>query len=204
MRVNLHSSLRLPRLRAVMMAASALAVSLVGSPASASTSHAGTQATAPSSPRVISPAFVNGRSYLWKNLNSGLCIAPSFYRGIGVRQELCDSDDDYGDRAFLFWNMQNVGGNNYRLVSDETKECLTVGGTSLNDGDPIQHSDCHDYSTQIFTAVPDPLGHPNSYQFKSLGTGKCVAIGGGRTDVGAWAIQWTCSSSPEFIWTSGR
>jgi hypothetical protein len=34
----------------------------------------------------------------------------------------------------------------------------------------------------------------------NVNSGKCVAVGGGRTNAGAWVIQWTCAQSGEFMW----
>jgi hypothetical protein len=144
-----------------------------------------------------SPAgVVADGTYRWANVNSGLCLAYAPDSRGANRQEGCD-DNDYT----LLWDAVNVGGNNYRLVNEHNGQCLSIWRGDTNDNAQVGIYACVDTPAEIFTLVPatSPV-FAGAYQFVNLNSGKCVAVGGGRTNKGAWVIQWTCAQSGEFMW----
>jgi Ricin-type beta-trefoil lectin domain-like len=186
MRIHARWRPRLARLGAVLTVALTVAVVLVGNPASAAT-------------RVVSPtAVIPDGIVTLRNVNSGQCLnyAPDA-RGAAWQWDCNDRDIDPED---FQWYAQNVGGNNYELISEDTGQCLSIWGSSTSDGATVFIWDCHGYSSQIFTLVPAPQGGANAYELVNVNSGKCVAVGGARTNNGAWVIQWTCYGGLEELW----
>ena len=201
MRVNRRRRRRLTPLGAAFMAASALAAALAGSSARAATGDGAT----PTAGRVLQPAgFVPGRSYLWRNLNSSLCLDYSRLDLGADWQDLCRVPDD-DDFVAPWWHMQSVGNNTFEIVNENRNQCLTVKDASTNDGATVLIFDCHGDASQVFSVSPDPSDRTaTSFQFRNVHSGKCVSVGGASRFVEAWVIQWPCANSPEFFWTPGR
>jgi hypothetical protein len=197
MRVNVRRRLRFARLGAGLTAASALAVPLVGTPASADPSGA----SAPTVSRAVSPAIVRGGLHQIANVASRLCLGGKVTTAIyAAVQSMCAHPGSIG---LPVWSLKNVGGNNFQFTSVDfaaNDKCLSMGSYT-RDGDPVSLEPCSGASSQIFTLIPDPLGRrPASYALQSTLNGKCVAPGGANAS-SQWVIQWTCdSSSRPFLW----
>ncbi|HEY3611748.1 MAG TPA: RICIN domain-containing protein [Pseudonocardiaceae bacterium] len=174
----------LARLGAALAIASALAMVLTGTPANAAgVSHA-------------SPAgsIVNG-SYRWVDANSNLCLAYDPESRGAARQEGCGNDNT------IFWDTVNTSGNSYELIDEHNGQCLSISGGSGADGAAAFVFTCQGTADQIFTLVPATSTlFAGAYQLVNLNSGKCVAVGGARKDLGAWVIQWSCAQSGEFMW----
>lgn len=157
---------------------SALVMALTGIPANASTA-----------------GIANG-TYRWDNANSGLCLAYDVESRGAARQEACDGDD-----FTRFWNVVNTGGDNYELINVHNGQCLSISGGSTADGAAAFVFTCQGTTDQIFTLVPATSTiFAGAYQLVNVHSGKCVAVGGGRTNLGAWVIQWTCAQNGAFMW----
>jgi hypothetical protein len=197
MRVNTLRRRRLTRFRTVLLAAAALAVPLIGTPASAAISGG----SAPTASRAVSPAgvFPPNKFFQWKNLNSGLCLHYDHTQRDSVWQIGCDGDDYYPSDE-IEWYMHNYGGENYEIINADENKCLSVPLGAMNDGAPVFLDWCQGSQNQMFTLIPDGQGH---YKIKNVdyGSGKCVAVGGSRTNEKAWVIQWTCSDNGAYLWT---
>lgn len=154
-------------------------------------------ATAATSGRVSPAGVVADGTYRWANVNSGMCLAYAPNSRGANRQEGCDDYTDYT----LLWDAVNVGGNNYRLINEHNGQCLSIWRGDTNDNAQVGIYACVDTPAEIFTLVPATSpAFAGSYQFVNVNSGKCVAVGGGRTNPGAWVIQWTCYQSGEFMW----
>jgi hypothetical protein len=185
----------LGRFGAALAIASALAMALTVAPANA----AGT-AGVPKAFGTVSPAGViaNGTDR-WNNVNSNLCLAYDPESRGAARQVSCDTGP-FGDST-IFWDAVNTSGNNYELIDELNGQCLSIAGGSGADGATVFVFTCAGTADQIFTLVPATSTlFAGAYQFVSLNSGKCVAVGGARKDAGAWVIQWTCAQSGEFMW----
>jgi hypothetical protein len=95
----------------------------------------------------------------------------------------------------------NTSGNNYELIDEHNGQCLSIAGGSGADGAAAFVFTCQGTADQIFTLVPATSTlFAGAYQLVNVNSGKCVAVGGARTNLGAWVIQWTCALSGEFMW----
>lgn len=179
---------RRTRVGAVLAAACALAMALLGNPASAAT-HG-----------VSRPAgiFPNGEVVIWQNVNSKLCLtfAPDA-RG-AAEQESCT--DPHIPFSSFEWNAYSSDGETYEFVNQTQNQCLSVMNSSTADGAPIFIYNCVGSWTQVFTVVP--AGVKGEYELVNPTSGKCVAVGGASKTAGAWVIQWTCDGGPEDLWQS--
>ncbi|WP_026425675.1 RICIN domain-containing protein [Actinokineospora inagensis] len=152
-------------------------------------------ATAPAD-ATVTGVIPNG-TYRWGNTNSGLCLAWAPNQRGANRQENCSPNGD----PTIYWYATNTGGNNYELVSEANGQCLSIWSGNTSDGAPVGIYDCNGTADEIFTLIPSTSpAFPGAYKFQNVHTGKCVAVGGGRTNPGAWIIQWTCNDSGEFMW----
>jgi len=199
MRVDTSRHRHLTRLRTVLMAASSLVVTLMATPAGAAVGAG----SAPAASRAVSPAgvFPPNEFVQWKNVNSGLCLHYDHTQRNSVWQIGC-SGDDYYPSDEIEWYMHNYGGENYEIINADENKCLSVPLRAQEDvdGAPVFLDWCQGSQNQIFTLIPDGQGH---YKIKNVdyGSGKCVAVGGGRTNEKAWVILYTCSSNPAYLWT---
>ena len=169
-------------LGAAVAIASALVMALTGAPANAATA----------SPAAL---IVNG-VYALDNVNSGKCLAYNVEgRGIN-RQEACDGGD-----YTIPWDVVNAGGDNYEIINVHNNQCVSIPNSSTADGQASFVQQCTGGAYQIFTLVPStsPV-FAGAYQLVNVNSGKCLAVGGARTDLGALVIQWTCNPSGEFMW----
>jgi hypothetical protein len=113
-----------------------------------------------------------------------------------ARQEACDGND-----FTRFWEVVNTSGNNYEIINVHNGQCLSISGGSTADGAAAFVFTCQGTTDQIFTLVPATSTiFAGAYQLVNVHSGKCVAVGGARTNPGAWVIQWTCAQSGEFMW----
>lgn len=195
MRINRRWRQHLTRFGAVLAVGSSLIVSpLAINPASATIGGG----HAPAGPRAVSPAgvFPPG-DVVFRNVNSGLCLTYSPGDRGAAYQQACN--DPHIDQGNFQWIAAALGGNNYEFVNQTIGgQCLSIGGSGVKDGDPVFIFDCHIYPSQTFTAVPSPNGLTD--ELVNTASGKCVAVGGNRTNPGAWVIQWTCDGGPEDLW----
>jgi hypothetical protein len=188
------------RFSAALAVAAALVIALIGVPATASASTMGVP-NASGTVAPASPFIANGGTYRWANANSGLCLAYDPESRGFARQEGCDNDNT------VSWAAVNTSSNsnNYGLINKHNLgTCLTIYGAPGTDGSPAFIYQCGYAGTatpdQIFTLVPAPANFPGYYELVNLSSGKCVAVGGASTNLGAWVIQWTCGTTGEFMW----
>jgi hypothetical protein len=183
------------RFGAALAIASALAMALTGAPANAAASTAGV----PKAFGTASPAGViaNG-TYRWQNADGGgLCLTYDVESRGAARQESCATNDDFT----VFWDAVNTSGNNYELINEHNGQCLSISGGSSADGAAAFVFTCAGTADQIFTLVPATSTiFAGAYELMNVNSGKCVAVGGARTNKGAWVIQWTCDPSGAFMW----
>ncbi|GAB3878383.1 hypothetical protein GCM10029964_028960 [Kibdelosporangium lantanae] len=147
-------------------------------------------------PASAAAGVVSNGTYRWANTNSGLCLAYDERSRGANRQEGCDGTD-----YTIFWDVVNVGGDNYRLINEHNGQCLSIWRGDTSDGASVGIYDCVDTTAEIFTLVPatSPV-YAGAYQMVNVNSGKCVAVGGARKDKGAWVIQWSCDQSGAFMW----
>ncbi|WP_018681815.1 RICIN domain-containing protein [Actinokineospora enzanensis] len=169
----------LARFGAALAIASFLTTVLVGAPANAAS---------------ITGPLANG-SYLLNNANSGLCLAYDPSARGAARQEGCNDDNT------TTWYVANAGGDNYVIINEHNNQCLSIWGGGVNDGDAAFVYDCQGTTDQMYTLIPATLPiYAGSYQLRNVHSGKCVAVGGGRTNKGAWVIQWGCAENGAYMW----
>lgn len=158
---------------------------------------AGAATAGPNASGTASPAGVitNG-TYRLDNVNSGLCLAYNVEgRGIN-RQEACDGGD-----YTIPWDVVNTSGNNYEIINEHNNQCVSIPGGSTADDQASFVEACTGGNYQIFTLVPsNSTVFAGAYQLVNVNSGKCLAVGGARKDLGALVIQWTCYQSGEFMW----
>jgi hypothetical protein len=172
--------------------ASALGMSLAAAPANAATITGAAKAS-----RTISPAGVIADGTVrWENTNSAKCLAYDVESRGAARQEQCDGVD-----FTIPWDVVNVSGNNYEIINEHNGQCLSISGGSSANGAAAFVFTCQGTNDQIFTLVPATSpAFAGAYQLVNVNSGKCVAVGGAKTNLGAWVIQWTCAQSGEFMW----
>jgi hypothetical protein len=171
----------------VLAVASALAITLTGTPANA--------ADAQRASRTVAPADLIGNPTLrFANVNSGLCLAYDPGSRGAARQEGCDNDNT------VYWEAASNGNGQYELIDLHNNQCLSIAGGSTADAATVFVYNCANTADQLFTLVPEFSTFPGAYELVNLNSGKCVAVGGARKNTGAWVIQWTCAVSPEFMW----
>jgi hypothetical protein len=182
----------LARFGAAMAIASALVITMAGAPANAAGTASGPNAFGANSQAGV---VANG-TYRWDNANSGMCLAYDTESRGAARQEACDNGDNT-----ISWEAVNTSGDNYELIDVHNGECLSISGGSGADGAAAFVFTCAGTNDQIFTLVPaTSTVFAGAYQLVNVNSGKCVAVGGARTNLGAWVIQWTCAQSGEFMW----
>ncbi|MFC4053045.1 RICIN domain-containing protein [Actinomadura syzygii] len=176
--------------------ASALATALTGAPANAAV---GTARVSRAS-GTASPADVPLTGRRWGNVNSGLCLAYDVESRGAARQESCFNGA--GADYTIFWEDVNVGGDNYEIKNKHNGQCLSIAGGSSNDGAAAFVFTCNGTADQLFKLVPVPQPIPGLVYFEivNVNSGKCVSVGGGRTNLGAWVIQWTCAGTGAQLW----
>jgi hypothetical protein len=180
----------LARLGAALAVASALA--LTGAPANAA---GGTAGVPKASGTASSAGVIPNGSYRWDNANSALCLAYDPKSRGAARQEGC------GDDNTVEWDTVNTGGNNYEFINIHNGQCLSIAGGSGADGAAAFVFTCAGTADQIFTLVPaTSTVYAGAYELMNVNSGKCVAVGGGKTNKGAWVIQWTCNESGAYMW----
>jgi hypothetical protein len=198
MRVNTRRRLHLARLKAVLVAASALAVPLVATPAGAAPSGE----SAPTASRAASTAGVaDGPIVELENARTRNCLAsPDTPRSAALQADcIFDFPPNPPIHQFL-WRSQSVGGRNFVFTNRSGFNCLQSNSPS-SDGDAVFVNDCRGDSSQTFTLIPDPQGRrPIAYEIVNIQNGKCV-VPGGASGSSKWIIQWTCNpNDTTFLW----
>jgi hypothetical protein len=175
----------LVRIGAVVAVATALAASLVGTPAVAATK-----------PQVAPTAIISDGLIRWHNINSGKCLTFAAGARGAAYQQACDDPAFSG--ANSEWYARNSGGNNYTFINQAIPQCLSISGSSTADGAAAFIWTCTaGLTAQVFTLVP---AGTDTYELVNVNSGKCVSVGGAKTNAGAWVIQWTCYGGAEQLW----
>ncbi|WUH93772.1 RICIN domain-containing protein [Streptomyces sp. NBC_00433] len=188
MRIEPRRRRGLARFGVVLAVASALALTVTGSPANAAAGGQKATRNAPATDPIGNPTI------RFTNVNSGLCLAYDPKSRGAARQEGCDDDNT------VFWEAASNGNGQYELIDLHNNQCLSIAGGSTADSATVFVYNCANTPDQLFTLVPEFSSYPGAYELVNVNSGKCVAVGGARTNKGAWVIQWTCAASGEFMW----
>jgi hypothetical protein len=186
----------LGRFGAALVGASALASALTGTPANAA---AGTASVSRPSGTVSPAGAVPKGTYRLGNVNSRLCLAYDVERRGAARQAFCAND------YTINWQVVPVSRDNYELINAHNGQCLSIAGSSKDDGAAAFVFTCGNTADQHFTLVPVPAppSFPQEipgFEIVNVNSGKCVSVGGARTEPEAWVIQWTCAGTGDQIW----
>jgi hypothetical protein len=185
---------RLRRLGATLLVSGVTSVVLAAGSASAAvnTARTGSVVNRHAAPIAAAAVIANG-VYQVQNVNSGKCLSLSQPgNNAPVTQFTCGAGTDTLDS----WTLENVGGNNYEMVSYAYGLCLAIGANNDSNGTGAIDWTCAGIPDQIWIAVP--VG--GSYEFVNENSGLCLAIGANNTSNGAGAIQWTCAGIADQLW----
>jgi hypothetical protein len=196
----------LARFGAVIASTSALAMTLTGTPANAAP---GTASVSRASGAVSSAGVIPNGTYRWVSVNSitpsgGMCLAYDPGSRGAARQEGCFGSPPPNSDNTVRWNVVNTGGNTYEIVNQHNGQCLSIAGSSRADGAAAFVFTCSGTADQLFNLVPyirtPEVPGLQEFQIVNVNSGKCVSVGGARTNAGAWVIQWTCGRGFEQVW----
>jgi len=211
MRVGVRRPLRRTSLGALTVAAAAaLSVPLTGTTASA-TAVEGVSRHVLTASRTVSPATVSlpPGSFTWINVgtragrpNPGvMCLAfPVGPLNLAVEHPCAGGASAEG--GIDAWHVQNVVGDNYKIVRNVTNVCLTASS-----GGNVTEETCRGDSSQVFTLVHQRRAQEFIFNLVNSGNGQCVeADPTGPVLIPNIGVVWkvvqaTCSPlAPAFLW----
>lgn len=96
------------------------------------------------------------------------------------------------------WNVQSIGGGQYRITNVASGRALGVYGASTADGANIVIWDSNTSNDQKWIIQPIGYGY---YTIYDVNSGKVIGINGGSTANGATCVQWTSLGGLDQQWS---
>jgi hypothetical protein len=174
-----------------LVATSAAASGLPGSPVPASRPPVSSAAPAPSSPPPSSAPPAQPQQFAGvQGQGSGLCLdVQPDQPGAGGLLLLAPCGRTPSQR----WQLRADG----TVVNGATGLCLTVAGAATTDNGRVQQEACQAAAHQQWRVF---VGADGSATFGAVHSGKCLDVAGGGTAPGTPVQQFTCNDTPAQRW----
>lgn len=133
------------------------------------------------------------------NGNSHQCVVdPGDSTTAGTKLVQWSCNDNYPSQ---YWRVEDErvdanGGYWYRLVNDQSNQCLGVPGASTEAGVQVIQWPCGEFADHFWGFYPTSKG----FQIVNWNSRQCLGIPGASTAEGAAVIQWPCGDYADHYW----